>query len=100
MGRPIRNVRISEDFVPVSEFKAQAAEWLRKVGETGSPVVVTQNGKPAGVLLSPQAFDDLTEQARFVAAVEEGIADADAGRVHSHAAVARKMKSRFGGKGE
>lgn len=100
MGGPVRSVRISEDFVPVSEFKAQAAEWLRKVGETGEPVVVTQNGRPAGVLLSPRAFDELTEQARFVAAVEGGLADADAGRVHPHAKVARKMKGRFGGKGK
>src|SRR5688572_24020210 len=97
MSRHARNLRISENFVPVSEFKAQAAEWLRKAGETGAPVVVTQNGKPAGVLLSPQAFDDLTEQARFVAAVEEGLGDADAGRVHSHAAAVRRMKTRFGG---
>ncbi len=95
----MRNVRISEDFVPVSEFKARAAEWLRKAAETGVPVVVTQNGKPAGVLLSPRAFDDLTEQARFVAAVEEGLADAGAGRVHSHAAAVRRMKSRLGVKG-
>ncbi len=100
MGRPVRNVRISENFVPVSEFKAQAAAWLRKAGETGAPVVVTQNGKPAGVLLSPEAFDELTEQARFVAAVEEGLADSDAARVHSHSAVARRMQSRFGDSGE
>ena len=92
----MRAVRISEDFVPVSEFKAQAAEWLRKVGETGNPVVVTQNGKPAGVLLSPEAFDDLTEQARFVAAVSEGLADSEAGRVHSHAQVKKRMRARFG----
>jgi antitoxin YefM len=94
----MRNVRVSENFVPVSAFKAQAAEWLRKADETGAPVVVTQNGKPAGVLLSPKAFDDLTEQARFVAAVEEGLADADAGRVHSQAEVVRRMKGRFRGK--
>jgi prevent-host-death family protein len=100
MGRPIRNVRISENFVPVSEFKAQAAAWLRKAGETGAPIVVTQNGKPAGVLLSPEVFDELTEQARFMAAVEEGLADADSGRVQSHAAAARRMRRRFGGKGE
>ena len=93
----MRNVRISENFVPVSEFKAQAAEWLRKIGESGAPVVVTQHGKPAGVLLSPRAFDELTEQARFVAAIGEGLADADAGRVHAHATVARRMKGRFGG---
>ena len=47
---------ISEDFVPVSEFKAQAAEWLRRIGETDAPLVVTQHGKPAGVLLSPRGI--------------------------------------------
>ena len=51
----MRSVRISENFVPVSEFKAQAADWLRKLSESGGPVVVTQNGRPAGVLLSPEA---------------------------------------------
>jgi prevent-host-death family protein len=98
MSKPGRNIRIAEDFVPISEFKAQAAEWLRKAGQTGAPVVVTQNGRPAGVLLSPAAFDELTERARFVAAVEEGLADEAGGRVHSHADVVRKMKRRLGGK--
>jgi antitoxin YefM len=92
----MRPVRVSEDFVPVSEFKAQAAEWLRKAAASGAPVVVTQNGRPAGVLLSPQAFDALTERARFVEAVEAGLADSEAGRVHSHDEVRRAMKARFG----
>ncbi len=91
-------MRISENFVPVSEFKTRAAEWLRKAGKTGTPVVVTLNGKPAGVLLSPRAFDELTEQAQFVAAIKAGLADADAGLVYSHAEVARRIKSRFGAK--
>lgn len=96
----MRPVRISENFVPISEFKAQAADWLRKIGETGAPLVVTQNGRPAGVVLSPEAFDALTEQARFVAAMGQGLADAEAGRVHDHAAVKARMKARFGGKGK
>jgi prevent-host-death family protein len=91
----MRPVRISEDFVPVSEFKAQAAEWLHRIAETGTPVVVTQNGRPAGVLLSPEAFDRLMERARFVSAVEDGLADADAGRIHPHADVVRRMKARY-----
>ena len=93
----MRTLRVSENFVPISEFKAQAADWLRKVGETGAPVVVTQNGKPAAVLLSPRAFDELTEQARFITAVGAGLADAEAGRVHSHAAVVARVRARFGG---
>jgi len=94
----MKSVRLAENFVPISEFKAEAADWLRRLAEDGAPVVVTQNGRPAGVLLSPRAFDELTEQARFVAAVEAGLADADAGRTRSHAAVVKRMNARFGRK--
>jgi len=89
----MRGVRMSEDFVPVSEFKARTAVWLKRVLETNAPVVVTQNGKPAGVLLSPQAFDELIEQARFVTAVMEGVPHEDAERVHAYADLARRMKA-------
>lgn len=91
----MRAVRISEDIVPVSELKAQAADWLQRIAETGAPVVVTQNGKPAGVLLSPEAYDELVERARFVAAVEAGLADVEAARVRPHATVIREAKARL-----
>ena len=96
----MRGIRVSEDFVPVSEFKAQAAEWLRKLGEKGSPVVVTLNGRPAAVLLSPQAFDELTEKARFVEAVEAGLADAESGRTQTHKEALRRMKARYPTRGK
>ena len=94
----MRSVRVSQDFVPISELKAQAADWLRRLAETDAPVVVTQNGRPAGVLLSPRAFDELTERGRFVTAVNRGMADALEGRVHTHAAVKKRMNTRFGSK--
>lgn len=73
-------IRISEDIVTVSDFKAQASEWLRRIAGNGHPLVITQNGKPAGVLLSPAAFDELSERQEFLAAVQEGMADEQAGR--------------------
>ena len=91
----MRALRVAEDIVPVSDFKARATDWLKRVAESGQPVVITQNGKAAGVLLSPGEFDRLTEQARFVASVGQGLADADAGRVHTHASVVAEMKRRF-----
>jgi len=94
----MRAVRNSKKVVSVSEIKEQAADWLHGHAEAGAPIVVTQNGKPAGVLLSPQAFDELTERARFVAAVGEGLDDIEAGRVHTHADVVKRMKARFGRK--
>ncbi|MEW6506110.1 MAG: type II toxin-antitoxin system Phd/YefM family antitoxin [Bacteroidota bacterium] len=32
------------------------AYYLKEIQEKGNPLVITQNGKPAGVLLSPVQF--------------------------------------------
>ncbi len=77
-------IRVSEDIVTVSDFKAQASEWLRRITGSGHPLVITQNRKPAGVLLSPAAFDELSERQQFLAAVQEGMADEQAGRSHTN----------------
>jgi len=93
----MRPLRVSENIVPVSDFKAKAAEWLRRLGESSEPVVITQNGKAAGVLLSPSAYDELTERFRFVMSVEQGLADVEAGRVTPHEEVVAEMRRRFAG---
>jgi prevent-host-death family protein len=87
-------MRISEDIVPVDDFEAEPSAWLDRAKRTGQPVILTRDGRAAGVLLSPAAFDALAERARFVSAVEEGLEDAEAGRVHDHAAVVLAMKQR------
>jgi len=79
----MRYLRVSEDVVPVGQFKAQAKKWLARANETGQPLVITQNGRPAAVMLSPSEYDRLTERNRFVSDVSSGIADANAGRLMS-----------------
>lgn len=76
-------LRISEDIVPIGDFRSRAAQWLRHAAQSGHPIVLTQNGRPAGVLLSPGEYDRLTEARRFQAAVAAGWEDSEAGRVVS-----------------
>jgi prevent-host-death family protein len=90
----MRSVRVSQDIVPVSDFKAQAADWLKRVADSGQPIVITQNGKAAGVLLSPAEFDRLTERARFIEAIDAGLDDEKAGRTLPHHVVVAEMKRR------
>jgi prevent-host-death family protein len=80
----------------VNDFKAHVVEWLTRIARTGRPLVITQNGKAAGVLLSPAQFDELSARAHFVGAIDEGLADSGAGRVHSHAAVVAEIRKRRG----
>ena len=94
----MRALKISQDFVPVSELKAEAADWLKRLGETDAPVVVTQHGRPAAVMLSPRAYDELVERGRFLAAVNEGMAQALAGATVPHAEATRRLRARFPGR--
>jgi prevent-host-death family protein len=87
----MRILRVSEDVVPVGQFKAQAKKWLARTAETGQPLVITQNGRPAAVMLSPAEYDRLTERERFFRSVEAGLADAEAGRTHTTDEVRRRL---------
>ncbi|MDF3034225.1 MAG: prevent-host-death family protein [Alphaproteobacteria bacterium] len=79
----MKDILFSEDIVPIGEFKAKAAYWLEKIKKTGHPIVITQNGKPAGVLVSPLDFDRTLEKERFIDSIAKGLADAETGRTLS-----------------
>lgn len=82
--------------MPIGELKAHLSEKIRELKGRRRPLVITQNGKAAAVMLAPEEFDRLTTRARFVAAVQEGLADLDAGRVVGDEALGRRLDARFG----
>jgi len=92
----MRSIRVSENIVSVSDFKARAAEMLRNISTSSEPTVITQNGRPAAVVLSPATYDELTEHFHFVASVNEGLADIESGRSNSHEDVVAELERRFG----
>lgn len=89
----MKDVNVSKGIVPLGEFKAKAAGILRSLSLDGEPVVITQNGRAAAVVLSPGAFEELRERNRFLEAVAEGLADVEAGRVVDHADVRQWLES-------
>ena len=77
----MKPINISQNIVSLSEFKNKASRMLHEVRRSHRPLVITQNGKAAAVLISPDDFDLLTEQVRFVDAVQRGLSDVQHGRV-------------------
>jgi prevent-host-death family protein len=90
-------LQVADDIVPIAELKAHLSERIRDLRTRRRPLVITQNGRAAAVLLAPEEFDRLTNQAEFVAAVREGLEQADTGRVVDHDEVGRILDARFGG---
>ena len=48
-----------DKIIPISEFQARAKRWVDRVKETDEPVIITQRGKPAAVLISCDDFEGL-----------------------------------------
>ena len=85
----MKTIRVSEGIVPLGAFKAQASRLLKELKQETSPLVITQNGRPAAVMLSPEVYDEMQERQEFLEAVARGLADAVAGRVVEHDKVAQ-----------
>lgn len=79
----MKTISISNDIVPIAEFKAGISKWFKSIQNAGHPLVITQNGKPAGVLLSPRDYDELVYKKSFLDSVGRGMANAESGEVYS-----------------
>ena len=89
MSRAVRDVNVAEGIVPLGRFKANASRLIRGLSSRDEPLVITQNGRPAAVLLSPAAFEDIRARQQDLEAIAQGLADARAGRFIDH----RKVKA-------
>jgi len=77
----MKQINISNDIVPVAEFKVQISKYLNNIKSTGRPMVITQNGKPACVLISPDDFDELVYQKSLIESINRGLSDVEKGNV-------------------
>jgi prevent-host-death family protein len=90
-----RKINVAEDIVPIGEFKTHASEFVRHLHATGRPVVITQNGKPTAVVVTPAAFEELGYRELVRAKIRAGIADADAGRTRPFDVVGKRLRARM-----
>ncbi len=79
----MKPISITRDIVPIAEFKRSISKWFKGLKNAGHPLIITQNGKPAGVLLSPSDYDELVYRKSFLDSVGRGISDAENGRTYS-----------------
>ena len=90
----MKTISITNDIVPIAEFKAGISRWFKSLKNTGQPVIITQNGKPAGVLLSPEDYDELVYKKAFLDSIGRGIADAESGKTYRTEQAQSLLKAR------
>ena len=74
-------MKLADAVKPVSYVKAHMAEILRKMGEDGQPVVITQNGEAKAVLLDAREYDRLQQSLAMARILAQSSRDLSEGRV-------------------
>lgn len=88
-------LHLDSDIRPVSEFRANAAELLEQVRSSGRPLVLTQRGRSAAVLLDVREYERLRDELdllRDIRTAEEQLAR---GEGVAHAAARQAALSRL-----
>ena len=92
----MKHVNMAEDIVPLADFKSRTSQLFRRLRQEQRPLVITQNGKPAAVLITPEEFDRIQERDRFMEAVSAGLADSAAGRLIDDEDLGEDLDAEFG----
>lgn len=81
-------VKPSEDVQPLSDFRANVASFVDQVRETRRPLVLTQHGRSAAVLLGVEHYEELVEELELLRDVvrAEGQLDSNEGLSDEEAA--------------
>ena len=88
---PIRSINLTEDVIPLSEFRSTIADCFARTRKTHRPLLVTQNGRASSVVLDVADFQKMQETIELWNDLRTAEAELDAGRGISHAQVMSEL---------
>jgi prevent-host-death family protein len=90
-----RHLRIATDIKPVSDFRANAAGMIEQVKTSGRPLVLTQRGESAAVLLNVAVYQEMIEEIELLSDVRTAMKQVKLGQVLSNSAAKTELRKRF-----
>ncbi len=91
-----RRLKTNSDIKPVSEFRANAAELIEQVRSSGRPLVLTQRGHSAAVLLDVEEYERMVEEIELLSDVRTSLQQLEAGQAVSNRDAKAELRRRFG----
>jgi prevent-host-death family protein len=88
-------LRPTTDVRPVTEFRANTSAVIEQMHSTGRPMILTQHGRSAAVLLDPNVYESLIDEVELLRDLAISEAQIAAGQVVPHEEVVRRMRERY-----
>ena len=88
-------MKLSQDIKPISYFKNNMAEVIRKLNEDRGTMIVTQNGEAKAALIDIKAYEDLQETLTMLEMIAQGRKNMAEGRYQPAEQVLREFEERI-----
>ena len=63
---PVKSIDLTRDVMPLSEFRSTIADCFARTRRTHRPILVTQNGRSASVILAVADFQRMCETIELI----------------------------------
>lgn len=90
-----RRLNLNTDIRPVSEFRANAAELIEQVKSSGRPLVLTQRGHSAAVVLDVFEYERMVEEIDLLSDVRTAVQQLEAGQAVANRDAKAELRRRF-----
>ncbi|MFH1762245.1 MAG: type II toxin-antitoxin system Phd/YefM family antitoxin, partial [bacterium] len=79
----------------VSDFRSNFSSLIDQVHDTKRPIVITQHGRSAAVLLDVSEYERMVDKFELIKEIETAAKQIDAGQGISHKQALRHLKDRI-----
>lgn len=92
----MKRLRLNQDITPLSEFRAKLTRCIEQVQQSKRPLVITQRGHSAAVVLDVEAYDDLIDELETLREIHHASLQIEAGEGIAHDDARRRLLEDFG----
>ncbi len=85
-------IEIDQDIQPLSEFRKHAADFIDRIKNQKRPIVLTQHGKGAAVLVDVSEYQRMIDKIELMEELIEAERQITKGEVVSHEEAKNKIK--------
>ncbi len=91
----MKQIDLKNDILPLSEFRANTAKFVKQIKETGRPLILTQHGKSTAVLLDVASYQALIEKIELLQEIQIGEKQLSEGKYLTHDQVKQRIVERY-----
>ena len=80
----MQKLRIAQDIKPLSEVRNSMATYIKQIHETKRPLIITQRGKSAAVLIDVHEFEAMQEKIELLSDIQSSLNQIEKGKGINH----------------